>query len=115
MAGWQPIGHWNSTTLPNSTGADTVVLHKVNIDRLKQFFLGKLINEIDGKTGDVVNNRLNQPFNRLSCSLEFAIPALILSQKLLCLLAEADHIFQTACRTLARASIRVRRGVISLV
>jgi integrase len=28
----------------------TVVLHKVNIDRLKQFFRGKLINEIDRKS-----------------------------------------------------------------
>ena len=28
----------------------TVVLHRVNIDRLKQFFRGKLINEIDRKS-----------------------------------------------------------------
>jgi integrase len=37
---------WAKTNLAEAT----VVLHRVNIDRLKQFFRGKLINEIDRKS-----------------------------------------------------------------
>ncbi len=37
---------WAKTNLADAT----VVLHRVNIDRLKQFFRGKLINEIDRKS-----------------------------------------------------------------
>jgi integrase len=37
---------WAETNLAEAT----VVLHRVNIDRLKQFFRGKLINEIDRKS-----------------------------------------------------------------
>ena len=41
----------NSWSGPKTNLAEaTVVLHRVNIDRLKQFFRGKLINEIDRKS-----------------------------------------------------------------
>ena len=39
---------WAKTNLADAT----VVLHKVNIDRLKQFFRGRLINEIDRKSAE---------------------------------------------------------------
>ena len=39
---------WAKTNLAEAT----VVLHKVNIDRLKQVFRGKLINEIDRKSAE---------------------------------------------------------------
>src|ERR1017187_8411686 len=40
--------NWANTNLANAT----VALHRVNIDRLKQFFRGKLINEIDRKSAE---------------------------------------------------------------